>query len=227
MIAKAKPARARNPEQTKAAILQAAIREFAREGVAGARTDAIAREAKVNKALLYYYFKDKETLYGAALDFVFGGLVQRVSAALQREQAPGDKVLSFVGAHFDYIASNPDFPRMVQWEMTRAGRTGSPHIRRIVQAYFRPAYAALQDIFRLAIARGEIREVDPAQVVPSLIAMNIFYFTSAPLLRLLMPGDPLSPDGIAARRAAVLDFVSAALLTKRGNSRRERKEAGQ
>ena len=48
------------------AILQAAITEFSREGVAGARTDAIARAAKVNKALLYYYFEDKESLYGHA-----------------------------------------------------------------------------------------------------------------------------------------------------------------
>ncbi|HLX75931.1 MAG TPA: helix-turn-helix domain-containing protein, partial [Terriglobales bacterium] len=53
------------PEQTRAAILKAAMAEFAQEGVAGARTDAIARAARVNKALLYYYFKDKEALYGA------------------------------------------------------------------------------------------------------------------------------------------------------------------
>ena len=62
------------PEESRAAILQAAVSEFSREGVAGARTDAIARAAGVNKALLYYYFKDKETLYGAVLDQVFGGL---------------------------------------------------------------------------------------------------------------------------------------------------------
>ena len=70
------PARARlgsrgKPEESRAAILQAAIREFAREGVAGARTDAIAKAAKVNKALLYYYFRDKDALYGAALEQVF------------------------------------------------------------------------------------------------------------------------------------------------------------
>ena len=61
-------------EQSRAAILQAAVREFSREGVAGARIDAIARRAHVNKALLYYYFKDKEALYSAVLD-------QAVSAA--------------------------------------------------------------------------------------------------------------------------------------------------
>ena len=56
------------PEESRAAILHAAAREFAEQGIAGARTDAIARTAQVNKALLYYYFKDKETLYGAVLD---------------------------------------------------------------------------------------------------------------------------------------------------------------
>src|SRR5437016_9959890 len=66
------------PEESRAAILQAAVREFAREGIAGARTDAIARAAHVNKALLYYYFKDKETLYGAVLDQVFGGLTASI-----------------------------------------------------------------------------------------------------------------------------------------------------
>ena len=59
------------PEESRDAILQAAVREFAREGIAGARTDAIARQAKVNKALLYYYFKDKEALHSAVLDQVF------------------------------------------------------------------------------------------------------------------------------------------------------------
>jgi TetR/AcrR family transcriptional regulator len=50
----------RQPEQTRAAILDAALREFALEGIEGARTESIAQTAGVNKALLYYYFRDKE-----------------------------------------------------------------------------------------------------------------------------------------------------------------------
>ena len=61
------------PHESRAAILEAAVAEFADDGIAGARTDAIARAAGVNKALLYYYFKDKEALYGAVLDRVFAG----------------------------------------------------------------------------------------------------------------------------------------------------------
>ena len=66
--AKSKPGPRGNPEATRDAILEAALNEFATEGLAGARTDHIARAAGVNKALLYYYYEDKETLYGAVLD---------------------------------------------------------------------------------------------------------------------------------------------------------------
>ena len=75
------------PEESRAAILEAAAREFAAHGIDGARIDAIAREARVNKALLYYYFKDKETLYGAVLDRVFSGLKAAISTALDRPLA--------------------------------------------------------------------------------------------------------------------------------------------
>ncbi len=201
------------PEQTRAAILQAAIEEFAREGAAGARIDAIARAAKVNKALLYYYFKDKETLYGAALDSVFAGLSERIAEVLARELRPRDKILAFVGAHFDYIASHPAYPRMVQREMMRAGRSGSPHLKRIVERYLRPTFARVRDGMLEGIAKGEMRDLNPLDVVPSLIALNIFYFASVPMMRLLVPGlDPLAPEQVARRRAAVLDFVSAAIF---------------
>src|SRR5256885_2532421 len=100
------------PEESRSAILNAAVTEFSRCGVDGARTDAIARAAKVNKALLYYYFKDKETLYGAALEAVFEGLTQRVAEVLARDLPPREKIRAFVAAHFDFIASHTAYPRM-------------------------------------------------------------------------------------------------------------------
>src|SRR5438045_4380445 len=82
------------PEQSRAAILKAAVREFAREGVAGARTDAIARSAGVNKALLYYYFKDKEALYQAVLDEVFSGVRSAIQNALSQEDRKSTRLNS-------------------------------------------------------------------------------------------------------------------------------------
>ncbi len=79
--------------------------EFAQEGVAGARTDAIARSAGVNKALLYYYFEDKEALYRAVLDQVFGGVRAAIHEALSQDLSPREKLARYVCAHFDYIAT--------------------------------------------------------------------------------------------------------------------------
>ena len=203
----------RQPERARQAILKAALLEFAQEGASGARIDHIARAAHVNKALLYYYFKDKEQLHGAVLEQVFAGLAERVHEVLDRDLSPREKLLAYAGAHFDYIAASPLYPRVVQREMMRAGRKGSPHIRRIVERYFRPMQGRLMELFRAGMESGDFRRVDPAHFVFSIVAMNVFYFSSAPVLALIRPGDPLASEAVAARKAAVLDIVAAALFT--------------
>ena len=206
------------PEESRAAILQAAVREFAREGVAGARTDAIARHAKVNKALLYYYFKDKEALHSAVLDTVFGGLTLAVDEVLNRPMSPADKILAYVAAHFDYIASHPLYPRIVQSEMMRAGQGGSSQLERIVGQYFRPLFEKVSEVIQQGIAAKQFRPVDPWNFMPSMIAVITFYFTSAPVMRVMMGADPMSPERIAKRRVAVLDFISSALFLPKGRA---------
>jgi TetR/AcrR family transcriptional regulator len=200
------------PEESRAAILQAAAQEFAKHGIAGARTDAIARAAGVNKALLYYYFKDKEGLYGAVLDNAFSGMKTTVFHVLDSEMPPREKILAYVGAYFDFIASNQIYPKLMQREMMRAREGHSVHIDRLVKTYFQPIYRRVGELLHKGIADGEFRQVDPAHFVPSMVAMIVFYFSSAPVIQRIMRFNPLSPQRIADRRAAVLDFISAALF---------------
>jgi len=196
------------PEETRTAILQAAVREFAREGIAGARTDAIARAAKVNKALLYYYYRDKDALYGAALDHVFQERNECLMRVLAEDIPPGQKILRYVGAFFDYLAEHPSHREMVQREMLARGS----QMQRMVKLYMKPIYEELVKVLRAGIADGIFRPVDPLQFLPSMVAVIVHYFGSAPLMKVMTQEDPLSPERLAARRAAVLDFVSAALF---------------
>jgi TetR/AcrR family transcriptional regulator len=201
------------PEQSRAAILRAAIREFAQEGMAGARTDAIAKTARVNKALLYYYYKDKETLYGSALDYAFEQMGGHLREVLDRELPPTEKVLTYVGTYFDYVASHGFNRNLIQMEMLRSGH-GSPHLQRIAKTYFQPLYVKLSAVIREGVARGEFRAVDPQQFIPSMVALVVFYFISAPMMKSVSGVDPLTPEKIIERRAAVLDFISAVLLQR-------------
>ena len=201
-----------HPEESRAAILKAAIVEFAEHGIAGARTDAIARAARVNKALLYYYFKDKDALYEAVLDHVFRGLRERVMPVLESELGPGEKMLEYVGAYFDFIAANPQFPRVVQAEWMRSSAEGSPHMKRIAREYFRPIFGKLVEVLREGMEAGKFRAVNAMDFLPSVIAVIVFYFSSAPVIKELTKVDPLSAKRIRERRAFVLEFVSAALF---------------
>src|SRR5258708_9568753 len=203
------------PEESRAAILRAAAKEFSEHGIAGARTDAIARAARVNKALLYYYFKDKETLYGAVLDFAFSGMKTTMFQVLDSEMPPREKIMAYAGAYFDFIASNQIYPKLMQREMMRAREGHSEHIDRLVKTYFQPIFKKVAGLLQRGIADGEFRQVDPAHFVPSMVAMIVFYFSSAPVMQRIVRFNPLPPQRIAERRAAVLDLIYSALFQPR------------
>jgi len=205
----------RQPDASRDAILQAALAEFAQEGLAGARVDAIAASAGVNKALLYYYFHDKETLYGAVLDRFFVRLTERLMRELDGVAPLGERLLRYTCAQFDCVAESPHHARLFQGELMHAGRSGSPHVTRIAENYVRPLAMRVTELLQQGISAGEFREVDPIQFAPSIAAINVHYFVIAPMTRVLFGRDPYAPEAIRQRRAAVLNFVAAALFTDR------------
>src|SRR5947209_12179251 len=134
------------PEKAGDAILQGALEESAHEGVTGARTDEIARSAGVNKALLYYYFKDKEGLYASVLEQVISGLFSRVNAVLDREDLScREKLLLYAQTHYDYVASSPLYPRLLQREFMRTERNTSVAAR-IIERPGRPVSGTLMKL---------------------------------------------------------------------------------
>lgn len=212
------------PEKTRAAILAAALQEFAHKGSAGARTDEIARNAGVNKALLYYYFKDKEGLYAAVLEQVFAGLSTQVMAVLERTGlSPREKLLLYVQTHFDAMANSPLFPRVLQREFMRIGRETASLGNRVLERYGRPIYTRLTRLIEEGCEGGAFRACEPAQTVTSIFGVIFYYFISIPAQQLMSAGDPFSRERIAERRAAVLDFVSAAVFSSSAGQRGKRK----
>lgn len=106
----------RHPEVTRARILAAALREFSRKGLAGARVDAIARAARVNKRMLYHYFGNKEGLYRAVLR------EKLCRKAGVRAASPPDPAGS-LPFWFAEALSDPEWLRLLQWEALEGHRT--------------------------------------------------------------------------------------------------------
>jgi len=207
--------RRRRPEASRRSILHAALAEFAQEGLAGARMDAIAEAAGVNKALLYYYFRDKDTLYGEVLDSFFSRLHERVMAVCDQPGTAGERFLAYAREHFDAIAESPHYARIFMGELMSASRGGATHLDRLAKKYMLPIGSRVINLVREGVAKREFREVDAAQFIPSAIGSIVHYFLTAPLRKKFLRQFPVADTSIVARRAAVLDFIAAALFADR------------
>lgn len=208
------------PEQSRQAILNAALLEFAHQGAAGARINSIAQAAGVNKSLLYYYFKDKDGLFGATLEYAFQRILVRMREVLDRDLPVPEKLMAFVGAHFDYVVMNPWHSPLMQYELMRAGRAGSDHLERIVAEYMRPAFSRVAALLAEGVKQGKFRDVAPQQFLVSMLGTIIFYFISTPVFRAFSNSDPLAKAALIVRRAAVLDFIAAAIFRSPAEARR-------
>jgi TetR/AcrR family transcriptional regulator len=193
---------------TRAAILAAAADAFAQSGLAGARTDAIAAAAGVNKAMLYYYFKSKDRLYEAVVEDHFEEFNRR---ALEVLAAPGSAravLLRYVSLHFDFITSRRRYARIYQQLMMTGGRA----LERLVRKYFLPRSQALDRVLAHGMRTGEFRRADRRHTAISIVALIVFFFSASQVLQLLDQSDAFGQASLKKRKQEVLDFIRHGLF---------------
>jgi TetR/AcrR family transcriptional regulator len=188
-------------------ILAAAEQHFAAEGMAGARTDEIAAAAHANKAMLYYYFGNKQRLHRAVLENLFRQLLNGSGVSALKGRSPREKLRGFVMGYFDFLASHPNYPRLVQRESMEASR----NFGWIVRRYLRPFHDQLVQTIREGIAAGEFRSVDPDHTALSILGMITSYFAAAPIFSEIVGHNLLASSAVAARKDALLDFLDYGL----------------
>jgi TetR/AcrR family transcriptional regulator len=211
---------AERADQTRARILDAAVRQFSDNGLAGARTEQIAEEAGVNKALLYYYFKGKEDLYDAALESVSNRVVASSMATMGAECSAGERLVYFALNHFDRIHSQRAFQSLMQQEMIRLHRGEENALVRLVDKVFQPMMFMLREVLAEGRSSGELIPVDELQIMYAALGANVFYFLSAPLMRMILGTDPLEPGNLDIRRKAAVEFLGQAIFIDREHGAR-------
>src|SRR5271169_1684657 len=117
-------------------ILAAAERHFAAQGLEGARTEEIATAAHANKAMLYYYFGNKRRLHRAVLENLLRQLRAGVLAPPVKRMSAHNRFFAAVSGYFDFLATHPNYPRLVQRQAMEAG-TG---FKWMVTEFFRPLH---------------------------------------------------------------------------------------
>jgi TetR/AcrR family transcriptional regulator len=206
---------AERADHTRARILDAAIREFSENGLAGARTEQIAEEAGVNKALLYYYFKSKDDLYAAALEHVIDSVRTESVTVLKTNASAGERFVQIVLDNFDRSHSHPAMKSMMQQEMVRLHQGEENKLASMAEKFFRPLWEMIDKLLEEGISSGELIRVDPAQMRYAALGANLLYYLSAPLIKLAMGTDPLEPRELQLRRKAAVEYLGQTIFTDR------------
>jgi TetR/AcrR family transcriptional regulator len=202
--------RRRDPVNTRRKLLVAARREFARNGLAGARVDEIAAQAGVNKQLVYHYFGDKDAIYLAVLEWIYDEIVQYERTFTLDGLSPERALRKLVECSFDYLELHPDFVAILNDE----NRNDAAHVRSL--ARFADIRKPLLRVFSRVLTQG-VRDglfrkgVNPEQLYISITALSYFYFSGMPTLSAMLNKDLGTKTALRARRKHVIDFVMRSL----------------
>jgi AcrR family transcriptional regulator len=194
----AKLGRQRNPDATRARILEAAKREFARAGLGGARVDSIAARAKANKRMLYHYFGSKEDLFTAVLEESYVGIRAAERRLALDDMAPQDALDALVRFTWRYYIDNPEFLTFVNSENLHKGR----HLKKskvIAQEY--PRFIEIvQRIVDRGVAAGAFRRgVDAVQLNITIAAISYYYLTNRYTGSIIYDRDLMAKDRLEER----------------------------
>src|SRR3989338_1266051 len=159
---------------TKELILNAAEEAFAMKGFGGARTAEIAKKAGVNKALLHYYYKNKEGLYHAVMDRLLFDLVQ-IAQDVLKEGLKGVKLVDgLFDAFFTYAAKHRHFARLTTVE-SAGGQ--SRYLENMLRNFFRPLFERACDHINNEARKRRLKKVDAPNFLITIYLAILAYFT--------------------------------------------------
>jgi AcrR family transcriptional regulator len=199
----AKPRRVRAPDQTREALLRAAVAEFAREGYGGARVDRISKAAKSNDRMLYYYFKSKEKLFHHVIEHCYADLVSREEALDLDFVRPREALAALVAFNWNYYWEHPELLSILASENLFKGRHVKNNIRR---SFANTQLRMLNRVIESGINLGAFKpDCDSFHIYLSILSLTYFYRANLYTLSSYMQID-LAEDG---RRKAWLVHVQA------------------
>ncbi len=187
--------RVRDAERTRGRIVEAAVREFAEKGFAGARVESIGRRAGVNKQLLYHYFGGKEELFREVVE-------RKIEERLGRLEGSPGKLEELLEYHFEALYEDLDWIRFLTWEA--ADRRDDAHM----EEERRESVAQQIEDLREKGVRGDLPpDLDPRYLQLAIYALTSYPVAFAQVTRMVTDQDPESPEFREAWRGFLRRFA--------------------
>jgi TetR/AcrR family transcriptional regulator len=202
----------RNPEASRARILDAARTEFVTNGLSGGRVDRIAEQSGVNKNLIYHYFGSKDALYLSVLERIYADLRTHQQDVGLRELPPVEGMKRLVANTFDHFVATPDLIRLMSIENIHYAQ----HLKS--SGSTKALYGGLLDTIQILLKRGQEQgvfrgNVDAVDLYLSISGLAYFFLSNQHTLSWLLDRDLAARRRVLKRRLHVVEMVLS-YLTK-------------
>ncbi len=207
----------KNEVETKDRILKAAIEEFVEYGFYGARTQNIANRAKVNKAMLHYYFRNKENIYEETLKTLFFRLMQRLNSISDEPVDPEKKMSQILDAFIEIFTDNSLYVKLLLYEIIRGG----DKLAKIAKENFmivpmNPVNGKIYKYFKSQMKAGKIKNINVFHLLISLIAQVAPVYVAKSFIgdkaKLFGIGDMALNKFVKDRKKFVLDVMKEGVI---------------
>lgn len=198
--------RKRDAEKTKEDIIDIATSEFASQGLAGARVDAIAARTRTTKRMIYYYFGSKDGLYEAVLAKAYGGIRQIESEMVVETADPEKAMRQLVEASFDYHDAHPDFIRLVMIENIHHAEYVATSID--IKNRNSPAIPLLAELLKRGEASGVFKvKAEPIDIHMMISALCFYRISNQHTFNAIFSCNLADPRTKQRQRQMVVDAV--------------------
>lgn len=196
-------------QSTEEKILQSARKVFTSKGMAGARMQDIADEAGINKALLHYYFKDKNKLFELVFLVEAQKFFPKINAIFNSDSPLFDKIQNFVTEYIDEMLENPYLPWFV---MNEINRDPDQFMYKIWGKDNLPKPGKFLEQMDKEIKKGTIKKISPLHLLMNLLSMTIFPFVAKPMIVRNLQLDELQfRQAMEQRKKEIPEFIFASI----------------
>lgn len=163
-------------------ILKAAISIFQKKGMAGARMQEIADEASINKAMLHYYFRNKQQLFEAVFMQAFQKLAPQLNLIFASEEDIFEKIRKFTASYIDFILENPYLPAFIIQELNN----NPEFVVKFMSHDGKPDPGPFLKQIEAEIQAENIKNIPPKQLLLNLLSLTIFPFVGEVMIKVVM-----------------------------------------
>ncbi|MCD4723095.1 MAG: TetR/AcrR family transcriptional regulator [Desulfobacula sp.] len=164
-------------EKTIRRILDAAANIFSESGFEGARVDEIAKQAKINKAMIYYHIGDKKALYAEVLHDIIGNATEHFISNLDENQSSEQKLKYYINSVTQTMEQNPFLAPI----MMREQASGGQNLPEIIAKEFALIIGMVTNILEEGAKQGVFIKTTPFIIHSMVIGGIMFYQTSYPV----------------------------------------------